>query len=225
MSDDSGMPPTADEAAQQEADKIDHALEQLSDVQDTIAEIAEDFTARRDELTADEVLAEPTLPVPDGVVPLPLGKVVGSIAPAAVDEDAGEIEDGGLATEPVSRAKDPLQMPVIPQTNVPFPYDVNAVHRCDNLAKGSRIEVVLGGEQIEQVGAGVYGQSLPMGDVVEHFPIGTEILYGEGDARVMLVLRATPLRAPVITVGPGLHYAAAQMWPWLVTEGHAKVAL
>lgn len=234
MSEDSGTPPTADEAAQQEADKIDHALEQLGEVQETIADIAADFEARRDELTADAIIGvDPgapegdrtvEIPMPDGIVELPLGKsedVVGTIAPAAdALEEAAESEGGIAEDHAVTRPADTLRYPEMPTTDVPFPHDVNSAHPIDNLEFNTTItKTSRFGYRIDAPSRSVDGNPITAGDAMAHLPVGTEIVVGRGAAAIGVAMPGNGDRRSICTVAPKFHQAVAQLWPWLVTEG------
>jgi hypothetical protein len=187
-----------------------------------VQEIAADFAAREDELTADE----PALPLPSGIVELPLGKepaVVGNIAPAADELEEAEESEGGIAMDVhVTRPADTLTFPEIPTTDVPFPHDQNSAHPIDNLEANTTVtKTSRHGYRIDAPSRSVDGNPIGAGDALAHLPIGTEIVTGRGNAAVVIALPANTSRGPACTVAPKFHQAVAQLWPWLVTEGFA----
>lgn len=206
-----------EQAAQQEADQVDAAyeagfLEAVRESSTPLGDLALPL--------GRETFEEPADNVDGGEIVLATEPMVDVEVNAA---GAYVIPDDHTASIEITRAADELTwpVPVIPQTNIAFPYDIACVHRHDGLPVNAKVIRTADGEVIDD-GSRVYGEDTPLGDVMRHLPAMTEIIYGEGDARVMVVLRATEVRPPIITVGRGLHYAVVQLWPWLVTEGHAQ---
>lgn len=139
---------------------------------------------------------------PPEVVALTESPVVGSVEPALIDALVTAAKGG------------------LPTTDVPFPHDVGSVHALDSLPvyKATKINET----QIEVLSdASVQIHPLVSGDVFEHLPVGA---FAERAPRTatFVGLLATADRPSVASFGSGVHEAARGVWPFLVTEGHAK---
>lgn len=119
--------------------------------------------------------------------------------------------------------------PVVPTTDVPYPYDPNDTHELDALSTDARVtKSSKNGYRVESPGTKEVGPSssdgnpIPTGDVLMHLPVGSCLIVGvDGDTKIGLALPATETRPQVSSFGKNLFTAVRSIWPYLVIEGYA----
>lgn len=158
------------------------------------------------EAEEDVVLGAPTT-VPDLV---DLSTVAGSITPPI---------DGPAVVDEVEA----LAEPVIPTTDIKFPHDTGSEHAIDSQVEGTTItKTSAHGYRVDGPTGGVDGNPIVESDALAHLPVGAQVIVGvTGTTKAMVVLPETAARATVIGFGARFHEALAQVWAWLVAEGHA----